>query len=208
MGAFHTLDIYLVRHGVTKWNVDKRYLGHTDIPLLLVERNKLNPLREVLKNIMFDYCYSSDLKRCVETFHYIQPQKHVCVDARLRELNFGNWEGFTYETLKDDSSYQEWLSDSVKKAPPNGESLSQLNDRITDFLSDLQSIKFTSLDKKILIITHGGVIRSLFQMFGLAKSIWEVNVEHAKAYRLTLQEIRGEWVCSSLSVEPIQESEI
>jgi alpha-ribazole phosphatase len=208
MGTLHSMDIYLVRHGLTKWNVEKRYLGHTDEPLLFKERNKLNPLQNVLQNIKFDFYYSSDLKRCIETYHYLLPNNLVCLDSRLRELNFGDWEGLTYERLKNDLSYQEWLTDWVKKAPPNGETLQQLNDRIHSFFGELLTKQTPSFHKNVLIITHGGVIRSILQSFELTKTIWDVHVEHAKAYRLTLQDKRGKWVCSSWSVEPIQENEM
>lgn len=207
MGTLHSLDLYLVRHGITKWNLEKRYLGHTDESLLDIERNKLHPLQKIVKNITFDYCYSSDLKRCIETFHYILPNNFVCLDARLRELNFGDWEGLTYENLKHNLTYQEWLSDWEKKAPPNGESLVQLNERLHQFWRDIQSIQSPTPHKKILIMTHGGVIRSMMNSFGVTKTIWDLQIEHAKAYRLSLHAKKGEWVCNSWSVVPIQENE-
>jgi alpha-ribazole phosphatase len=208
MGTPHSMDVYLVRHGVTRWNVEKRYLGHSDEPLIYQECNKLNPLKNELENIPFNFCFSSDLKRCTETFHYLLPHERVCLDSRLRELHFGDWEGLTYEILKTDLNYQEWLKDWEKKAPPNGESLLQLNNRINAFLAELFTLnEFTDKHNKVLIVTHGGVIRSIMQSFRLTKMFWDLHVQHAKAFRLSLQHQRGRWVCNSWSVVPIQEKE-
>jgi alpha-ribazole phosphatase len=203
------MDVYLVRHGITKWNLEKRYLGHTDEPLLIRERNKLNPLRHEMENMSFDFCYSSDLKRCTETIHYLLPNERVCLDSRLRELHFGDWEGLTYEMLKNDLSYQEWIMDWEKKAPPNGESYQKLMKRLNSFLAELLSLaELTDHHKNVLIVTHGGLIRSIMQSFELTKTFWDVHVHHGMAYLLSLQYKRGKWVCNSWSVVPIQEKEM
>jgi alpha-ribazole phosphatase len=206
MGSFHTIDVYLVRHGVTSWNIEKRYLGHTDEPLVEHELYKLNPLRSSLKEIPFDRYYSSDLKRCTETFRYLIGDKLVCLDSRIRELDFGKWEGMTYEMLKGDVSYQDWLNNWEHIAPPGGETLAQLNARINAFLADLL-IQNKDHNSNVLILTHGGVIRAILKKFEQTKSFWELMIQHGKAYHLSFQQQKGEWVCNSLSVVPIQEKE-
>lgn len=208
MGTLHTMDVYLVRHGVTRWNIEKRYMGHSNEPLIGQELHMLNPLRSTLERISFDFCYSSDLKRCIDTFKYLLPNELVCLDFRLRELHFGDWEGLTYDNLKSDESYQEWLSDWKVKAPPNGESFIQFNGRINTFFTELHTQNhLTSINSNVLIVTHGGVIRSIMKSFNLTNTFWELHVQHGTAYRLSLQQQRGKWVCNSWSVVPILEKE-
>lgn len=205
MGTTHSMDVYLVRHGITSWNKEKRYLGHSDEPLLGSELHKLDPLRDALGRITFDYCYSSDLKRCTETFRYLVKNKCDCFDPRLREIHFGDWEGLTYEQLKEDGHYQKWLNDWECVAPPNGETFGQFNERIASFLAEI--LLLTRPSNKVLICTHGGVIRSILMNFAVTKALWELPVEHAKGYRLSLQQQKGEWLCNSWSVVPIQEKD-
>lgn len=206
MGTFHSMDVYLVRHGVTNWNKEKRYLGHSDEPLLEGELHRLNPLRNALNRISFDYCYSSDLKRCIETFQYLTDKNQVCIDQRLRELHFGDWEGLTYEQLKDDSYYQKWLNDWELVAPPNGETSGQFNERIVSFLAELLLLQKKKRNN-VLIATHGGVIRAILMKFAVTKTLWELPIQHAKGYRLSLQHQGGEWLCNSLLEVPILEKD-
>ncbi|KKI90320.1 hypothetical protein WQ54_20340 [Bacillus sp. SA1-12] len=206
MGTFHSMDVYFVRHGITRWNIEKRYMGHSDERLLAQELHTLYPLRRALENIPFDYYYCSDLKRCIETFQYLLPNELVCLDSRLREIHFGEWEGLTYEDLKRDHMYQAWLTDFEKKAPPNGETFQQFNDRINFFLAELQSRQNAS-NSKILIVTHGGVIRALMKHLKLIMTFWDIQVKHGTAYCLSFQHQRGKWVCNSWSEVPIQGKE-
>ena len=59
--------IYIVRHGETDWNILKKLTGQTDIPLNLNGIKQAKEVREKLKNIKFDYVFSSPLKRAYET---------------------------------------------------------------------------------------------------------------------------------------------
>ncbi|WP_299088393.1 histidine phosphatase family protein [uncultured Metabacillus sp.] len=206
MGTFHSMDVYFVRHGITRWNLEKRYMGHSDEPLLEQELHILNQLRRALESIDFDFYYCSDLKRCLETFRYLLPNKLVCLDSRLREIHFGEWEGLTYEDLKGDHIYQAWLADFEKNVPPKGETLQQFTSRINTFLAELQSRQTVS-NSKTLIVTHGGVIRAIMKNLDLISTYWDIQINHGTAYCLSFYHQRGEWICNSWSEVPIQEKE-
>lgn len=118
------IEWWLVRHGLTEWNVQHRYQGHSDLALLPGEASGLEPLRRELARVNFSAVYVSDLLRCRQTLEYARPDlAELCMDdRRLREMDFGAWEGRTYETLKDDALYRAWIDDPQQITPPDGES--------------------------------------------------------------------------------------
>ena len=68
-------EIILMRHGTTAWNLEKRYLGHTDISLLPEAEQELAPLREQFNNVTWDALYCSDLLRCQQTLALVAPMQ-------------------------------------------------------------------------------------------------------------------------------------
>ncbi|CAG9620229.1 histidine phosphatase family protein [Sutcliffiella rhizosphaerae] len=204
MGARHCMDLYLIRHGLTDWNREKRYLGYTDRDILIGELGKLENVKKCLENVMFDAVYTSDLKRCRSTLRYLDIQKQEVVDVRLREMNFGDWEGKTYHELKENPDYCKWLDNLEKVSPPNGESWTGFTARVDAFLEDLLAEKKGS----ILLVTHGGVVRYLLSRYIGTNSFWEApQPTHGQGVLVRLEEQTGVWRCSSISAVPIVEKE-
>lgn len=204
------VDLYLIRHWITDWNKEKRYLGHTDQNILLDGINKLDLLKEELESLSFDAIYSSDLIRCQKTLEYL----HLChspnLDPRLREMNFGDWEGKKYEDLKEDPSYQKWLDNWELHGTPAGENGQVFQQRVDAFVSDMLDRDKLSFEKtNILIMTHGGVIRYILSKFEATNSFWaSPAVTHGKGLILRLVNREGEWTCNSLSEVPSAVKEI
>ncbi|MCL7746577.1 histidine phosphatase family protein [Halalkalibacter alkaliphilus] len=210
MGTSHRMDLYFVRHGITDWNKEKRYLGHTDRGILINELDQLTKLKDELQKISFDQIFTSDLCRCQETLTYLNLSLPAYVDTRLREMNFGDWEGKTYEELKHIASYQNWLDNWEHYSTPNGESGESFKARINSFFDELfqQLLENTAnYNKQILIMTHGGVIRYFVSKMVSSHTFWEVTVKHGQGIRLSLDWVKGEWVCNSLSEVPFQGKE-
>jgi alpha-ribazole phosphatase len=216
MGTY--CHLYLVRHGLTAWNAEKRYIGHTDHGILREKREQLSSLKEALQQLQFQRIYSSDLKRCLETLDYVYPTKDFLRDERLREMNFGEWEGKTYDFLKGDPHYRKWVDDGEHHTPPAGESASSFKGRIDSFINQLLKEMTEETDDKetddensdsstILIVTHGGVIRHFLTRFMPSSSFWEWKVIHGTGLHVTLENAEGEWRCSSWSVVPTPEKE-
>lgn len=167
------LELVLLRHGSTQWNVERRYLGHTDLPLLPSSMEQFAQQEGNSEGLEdFWRVYSSDLTRCRQTLACIMPAlREVAVyDNRLREMNFGDWEGLTYDQLKISSLYRSWLDDPEAVTPPNGESWKKFEERVDNFLLELvqaaeeESVTSTFTQpcfRRVLIVTHGGVIRQL-----------------------------------------------
>ncbi|MFA9558470.1 histidine phosphatase family protein [Evansella sp. AB-rgal1] len=211
MGTCNDLDLLLIRHGITEWNVQKRYLGHTDIGLVERELPKLDPLKIELQKQSYNTIFTSDLRRCKQTLNYLSLRTQFNEDARLREMSFGDWEGKTYEDLKNNLEYQRWLNDWEQYSTPNGESWSEFTSRLDSFLDDLiqwvKTDKINTKQKPIVVMTHGGVIRYFLWKFKAVSSFWELNIKEGQAFRLTVSWEGDDWVCNSLLEVPLQEKE-
>lgn len=167
------MEWWFIRHGYTAWNRSRRYLGHSDVALLPKAEAGLAALPAAVAGVQFSSVYCSDLLRCRETLARIRPDlvPEAHYDARLRELNFGEWEGLTYEDLKGLKTYRDWIDDPASSKPPGGESWRQFEARVEAFLHDLSDNAIDSspntgeaaayLQAPALIVTHGGVISLL-----------------------------------------------
>ena len=83
--------IYLVRHGQTDWNIEKKTQGHTDIPLNENGRKQAQILAQSISNLKIDRIISSDLLRAKETAEIINERfgNNISLDERIREINYG-----------------------------------------------------------------------------------------------------------------------
>ncbi len=205
-----------VRHGITAWNVERRYQGQRDIPLLFPNaENGLLTLREALAGECFDVIYSSDLKRCQQTLAWTQaarPDIPVHLEPRLRELDFGDYEGKVYDELKTLPLYRAWVDSVGELQIPGGESAAQLRERLEAWLLDVAYEARQGGYQKVLAVTHGGVIRELRRRFETI-DFWDGTVQQAQGRRWKLAyqtggHSKGEWQCNYSSAVPAQVSEM
>ena len=141
--------LYIVRHGQTDWNTLHKRQGHTNIPLNETGINQAKKLKEELKNIKFDYVFSSPLDRALETAKIISGKDPI-IDERLIERNNGKLEGLTGDEI-DRLQEQDNYSDELYEV----ESIQDLHTRANFFLKDILN-KYPNKD--ILIVTHVGII--------------------------------------------------
>lgn len=158
------LELVLVRHGYTQWNQEQRYVGWTDVPLAPGEAERLEklPIQLPLTGD-FSRVYCSDLRRCRETLAALIPhlEPQAVYDPQLREMDFGAWEGCTYDQLKDNPLYRIWIDNPEAATPPGGEAWAQFAARVDDFWTELQQEAESPAVTRIVLVTHGGVIRQL-----------------------------------------------
>lgn len=176
------IEWWLVRHGLTLWNVERRYQGHSDQKLLSGTASGLETLRKEIQGVSISTVYCSDLIRCQETLAYIRPDlNHIAIfDDRLREMNFGQWEGQTYDMLKGDRLYRNWIDDPQKVTPPDGESWSKFQERVTSVHAELMQLSRKLVVEQqqnpvILIVTHGGVISMLSAILRPGTGFWDTK---------------------------------
>ncbi len=175
-GAPGPLRLWLVRHGVTDWNLAGRWQGHSDVPL--GERGRADAARigPRLAGKPFDLTVSSDLSRALETAQLAGFEPTL--EARLREINFGRFEGGQSKTIRDDPAYLEWLEHPTETRWPDGESYGDVQDRVHTWIESLP------LAGEVLAFTHGGVISmlasSLLQAAPFAAPmLWRFRAQHS-----------------------------
>nr|WP_275984138.1 histidine phosphatase family protein [Paenibacillus hamazuiensis] len=185
----------LVRHGVTDWNAERRYLGRTDEPLNGQGRLEASELGRKLALLRFQAIYSSPLQRTAETAELIlqemqaaakglSPLHAIAYDARLRETDFGRIEGLTYEEALRVCPEEliAWYDRFETIPPPGGtESLKQISERMNLFMADIGKRH----NGPVLIVSHGGPIRAWLAR-ALHKPFWDIAVGHGQTYELEL----------------------
>lgn len=181
-----SIEMIIVRHGQTDWNVQKRLQGHTNRPLNEQGKLQAEALHEKLAHIAFKRVFTSDLERAYSTAQLILGLKtsaNINMSPLLRERCFGSWEGrFVVELqayLKENFHVEkmdrnEYLS---LRWADGVESYNDVYQRIeTWFRSILFDSSITEGDDPILIVSHGGVLRSILtQLNYQAGSRWEVS---------------------------------
>ena len=154
--------VILVRHGETDWNKNARFQGQTDVPLSLVGVEQAQKVGIKLSQEDIDAVYSSDLSRAYQTALAIASHHNLAVqkEPALREINFGQWEGMSRQVIVDDHRdlYQQWLENPMETRTPEGENFIEVQER---GLKALLCIAEKHLDETIVIVAHGGLIKSV-----------------------------------------------
>lgn len=157
--------LWLIRHGETDWNIQLRFQGISDRPLNQTGKKQATSLVPRLTGMSFDAIYCSDLKRVQQTagFALDDAIDSMILDARLREFDFGAWEGKKWDDISEKypDEYQSWQQDR-ENIPHGGERLSEVTARIQSFLDELRQ-KHND-DAHILIFAHGGSLGVLMSL--------------------------------------------
>lgn len=154
--------IIFVRHGQTEWNVLGRYQGQTDIalsPLGIEQAEKLAAHFPVDK---IEAVYSSDLARAMKTASCVADRFGLTVEPRpeLRELNFGDWEGLTYDEIvaKWPDALENFFQHPDVLEIPHGESFPKLRERA---LACVEEIVSRHPDQTVAVFAHGAILRTI-----------------------------------------------
>lgn len=154
--------LMLVRHGETLWNYHARYQGHTDIELSDAGRGQAELLSRRLADQPLQAVYASDLRRALETASIIARPHDLDVQTlpELREINFGAWEGLTYNEIRGRFSdlVDSWHASPATIQIPDGETFQDLASRAYGAVEDLVK-KHDSAT--IAVVAHGGTIRAI-----------------------------------------------
>lgn len=162
------MNIYFLRHGETDENKNRYYYGKMDVSLNSNGIEQCKRAGEILKNISFDRIYVSDRKRTLQTANIVMDMSSVkrysageiISDSRINEMCFGDFEGKTYEEIKETfpKECSLWERDWKNFSPPHGESYVDFFRRVRGFMDDILSVSFDN----VLVVTHGGVIRTSY----------------------------------------------
>jgi broad specificity phosphatase PhoE len=133
------LTLVLTRHGATDRSNPEQHLGQRiDIPLSEAGRAAAQALGRRLEGVRFDRIVASPLRRAQETARLAVPGASLETDARLAEMDYGEWEGLTYEQIeeRDGERRRAWEEDPESIACPGGESGADVARRVRSFLTD------------------------------------------------------------------------
>lgn len=158
--AAQPLRLFLIRHGASTWNDERRIQGQLDPPLSPRGKEQVRKLGERFRDTRIDGFYSSDLGRAVETASAIasvtglQPE----MMPELREIALGEWEGLNRDDLK--SRYPEewarWSAGQSWNIVPGGEGTEAFEARVG---AAIEQIKGRHTSGTVVVVTHGGVIQ-------------------------------------------------
>lgn len=166
-----TYTLHILRHGLTKGNLDGLYIGHTDTPLCTEGKEQLLQMKKELCYPDCSFLFSSPLSRCTETAKILYPSvKPIIIDG-LIEYNFGEFEGKSAAELYEKQPlFPRWLAGEEGVAPPFGETNEDFAKRVcSSFVKIVDGLLKTGADNAV-IITHGGVMGAILSNFGLPEA--------------------------------------
>lgn len=168
------MDIVFVRHGKTGLNERGCFIGNTDCDISEEGLKQAEKIKNFLGKFSFDGVYVSPLKRAVQTANVLS--KEYILDDRLREMNFGVFEGLSYQEIK--KMYPEylraWNEDYQKYRIPGGENLEDVFNRVEDFIDDIKNGH-----ERVLVVTHGGVIRCALSLILSSRELfYKFKIDH------------------------------
>lgn len=165
--------LLLARHGQTEWHSDNRYVSRTDIGLTEAGREQARTLARRAERENVDLVLSSPLGRALET---AKPAAAACdlepqTDERLRELDFGGWEGRTLSEIRDeDPESVRRFEESADHGFPGGEPLQEGADRVLEVFADLSR---SHAAETVLVVAHNTLIRlALCRMLGVELGLY------------------------------------
>lgn len=155
------MKLILVRHAESIWNEQGKYQGSADIPLSERGKREAKALAERLKDEKLDAAYSSHLSRAYDTATIVAEPHGIKVQPvpELAEMNFGEWEGLTYQEIKERfgvDAFETWMHDPEHVDIPGGEQFGDFADRIEEAMGRI--VAAHSDDETILIVAHGAAL--------------------------------------------------
>lgn len=154
----------MIRHGETALNAKGCYYGRTDAVLSEKGISQARYLKEILKEISFDYIVASPLVRAYNTAQIVMEEREqeIFGDRRLMEQDFGIFEGMTYKEIQNTypKELDAWNEEFSTYRIPKGESFADVRSRAEDFLRDIPSGR-ESKGEKMLIAAHKGTLGHL-----------------------------------------------
>jgi alpha-ribazole phosphatase len=174
------MKLTLIRHTSLQIEPGICY-GQSDIDVAVSFADELARTQAKLTDIAFDAIYCSPLQRCVKLAEALNLGEPT-LDSRLKELHFGDWEMQAWDDIPRDI-FDDWAHDYANKAPPNGETFSQLQQRGIHFLDEILS---KHVGENILVISHGGLIRALLaHVLNMElKGLFRFTIDHGSVTQL------------------------
>lgn len=189
------MKLYITRHGKTQWNIEGRFQGVKDSPLVDSGIRDANDLSEYIKDVDFIKIYTSPLGRAKQTAKIVFKNREIIEDKRISEMNFGVFEGMKKEDINQE--YHELYDnlwnhpEKFTKCPNGGETFLDVKKRIVDFLEEMKQY---DENENVFIVTHGMYFVCLLgYILGYEpKDFPKINRQIVRGCSITVVEINNE----------------
>ena len=159
------ISVVFIRHGSTKGNLEKRYIGRTDEPLCDIGIEQALELRA--HDFPKEHVFISPMKRTRQTAEIIFPESGYVTEEDFREIDFGDFEGKSFSELSDNADYRHWVDSGCTLPIPNGESVAGFKDRCAQAFKKIVSSLPDGAE--VTFVVHGGVIMAVLEAFAEPK---------------------------------------
>lgn len=171
----------MFRHFATAGNLEKRYIGTTDEPILPVSSVSGVPEVEIV--------LASPLLRCRETAGLLYPRLDPVLIEGFRECDFGAFEGKNYRELTGDQDYQAWIDSGGILPFPGGESMASFTARTKEAFQRAVEDLMAGEIRRATMIAHGGTLMAILSSCGIPKQeYYEWNCGNGCGYRVRIEE--------------------
>lgn len=174
------MQVTLIRHGKTAGNSELRYIGRTDEPLTgegiaQVEAAGADPDVQTV--------YVSPLQRTRQTAQLLFPNARQQVVDDLREMDFGDFEGRSYNEMADDAAYRAWVDSDCLAPCPNGESREQFAQRVCSAFSAVLAQAREDGETGLVFVVHGGTVMAIMERFARPRrDYYDYSVKNCRGY--------------------------
>lgn len=153
------MTIYLLRHGRTSYNDERRYQGWLDIPLTPEGAAEL-----CAADFAPAVVYVSPLRRSQETARRVFPTARQVIVPDFAEMDFGDFDGRTADEMADDPAYRAWVDGDCTAQCPHGESRAAFCERSC---RAFEALLDACRDETLVIVAHGGTLRAVMERCAL-----------------------------------------
>lgn len=197
------MQLYMIRHGATKGNLEHRYVGSTDEGILEEEKEKL--LRK--KFPQAEELYVSPMLRCMETAALLYPKKRQQVVKDFRECDFGEFEYKNYEELNGNPAYQRFIDSYGESGFPGGETKKDFQKRCVRAFEKVIELLYRKQKEQetiLAFVVHGGTIMSLLDAYSVPhQDYFSWQVKPGEGFKMNVE--RGEQGIRIWDIEKMEE---
>ncbi len=181
------MNILLIRH--TSVDISKGICyGNLDVDVSSAFAWEASKVSNRLSRYSYKIVYSSPLQRCRKLAEKIAGNEcPVQYDNRLKEMDFGEWEGVHWDHIFKSNKGQQWFGDYWNTACPGGGAYKELYNRTALFLKELYQL---NINEAIPVITHGGPIRAMLSKILNTSpyTMFERNIDYGEVIELDIDE--------------------
>lgn len=209
------MEILLIRHGKTRGNLERRYVGRTDEPILPEEAERLRLRKTEYSDFCPDVVYISGLLRCRQTAEvlfgcgkdheekntswtepgqraYTNTTERYVICPGLNEMDFGIFEYKNYQELNGTPEYQKWIDSGGLSDIPGGEPGAGFRERCRSaFLDCLEDARERKI-RRAAFVVHGGTIMAVMEAFGRPRrDFYGWQIKNGEGILTELREVHG-----------------